>query len=220
MAIGLTPQQYIPLDFHYLFSNYLNPSHTRPPLTYCYHRGIQHDTHAATALLRPHPSTRHVPPVKVLEDISRTKTWSLACHASFYTLPHKDSNGFCTAGIVTSGLKIWGFLVPIEGTMNMQQREAWDDDIFINENQPMDGTRRSVVFLPPGSTMYVYPNSCSLQQLIAILKRSIMPPGLAHEVFTPIASVMIGSHFLTYDTMPATELSMRLEKKKHKFQNK
>ena len=99
----------------------------------------------------------------------------------------------------------------------MQQREAWDDDIFINENQPMDGTRRSVVFLPPGSTMYVYPNSCSLQQLIAILKRSIMPPGLAHEVFTPIASVMIGSHFLTYDTMPATELSMRLEKEDTRF---
>ena len=49
-----------------------------------------------------------------------------------------------------------------------------------------------------------------------VLKRSIMPPGMAHDVFTPIASVMIGSHFLTYDTMPATELSMRLEKKNKK----
>ena len=46
-----------------------------------------------------------------------------------------------------------------------------------------------------------------------VLKRSIMPPGMAHDVFTPLASVMIGTHFLTYDTMPATELSMRLEKK-------
>ena len=156
MAIGLTPQRYIPLDFHYLFSNYLNPSHTRPPLTYCYHRGIQHDTHAATALLRPHPSTRHVPPVKVLEDISRTKTWSLACHASFYTLPHKDSNGFCTAGIVTSGLKIWGFMVPIEGIMRIDQRRVWDENVFVKRNRPMFGTRRSVVFLPPGSTVYVY----------------------------------------------------------------
>ena len=47
---------------------------------------------------------------------------------------------------------------------------------------------------------------------MVVLKRSIMPPGMAHNVFTPIV-VMIGSHFLTYDTMPATELSMRLEKK-------
>ena len=47
-----------------------------------------------------------------------------------------------------------------------------------------------------------------------------MPPGMAHEVFTPIASVVIGSHFLTYDTMPATELSMRLEKEYTSFKTK
>ena len=38
-----------------------------------------------------------------------------------------------------------------------------------------------------------------------------MPPGMAHEVFTPIASVMVGTHFLMYDTMPATELAMHLD---------
>ena len=52
---------------------------------------------------------------------------------------------------------------------------------------------------------------------MVVLKRSIMPPGMAHDVFTPIASVMIGSHFLTYDTMPATELTMRLEKEHSAF---
>ena len=41
-----------------------------------------------------------------------------------------------------------------------------------------------------------------------------MPPGMTHEVFTPISSVMIGSHFLTYGTMPATELAMRLDRLK------
>ena len=41
---------------------------------------------------------------------------------------------------------------------------------------------------------------------------SIMPPGMTHDVFTAISSVMVGSHFLTYGTMPATELSMRLDK--------
>ena len=39
-----------------------------------------------------------------------------------------------------------------------------------------------------------------------------MPPGMTHDVFTAISSVMVGSHFLTYGTMPATELSMRLDK--------
>ena len=52
---------------------------------------------------------------------------------------------------------------------------------------------------------------------MVVLKRSIMPPGMAHDVFTPLASVMIGTHFLTYDTMPATELTMRLEKEHSSF---
>ena len=52
---------------------------------------------------------------------------------------------------------------------------------------------------------------------MVVLKRSIMPPGMAHDVFTPLASVMIGTHFLTYNTMPATELTMRLEKEHSSF---
>ena len=52
---------------------------------------------------------------------------------------------------------------------------------------------------------------------MVVLKRSIMPPGMAHDVFTPLVSVMIGTHFLTYDTMPATELTMQLEKEHSSF---
>lgn len=43
---------------------------------------------------------------------------------------------------------------------------------------------------------------------------SIMPPGIIHAVFTPLASVVIGGHFYCYDTMAATELAMRLDKTK------
>ena len=46
-----------------------------------------------------------------------------------------------------------------------------------------------------------------------------MPPGMTHDVFTAISSVMVGSHFLTYGTMPATELSMRLDKAIFKTNN-
>ena len=46
-----------------------------------------------------------------------------------------------------------------------------------------------------------------------IINFRILPPGMAHEVFTPISSVAIGSHFYCYDTMPATELAMRLDRK-------
>ena len=47
VAISSTHQWCILLDYYYLSSNYLHSSHTRPPLTYYYHRGIQHDAHTA-----------------------------------------------------------------------------------------------------------------------------------------------------------------------------
>ena len=103
----------------------------------------------------------------------------------------------------------------MKGVMSMNQCKAWNENVC-KQNQPMFGTCQFVVFLL-GSTVYVHTNSWVLHQLMAILKCSIMPPGMAHDVFTPIASVMIGSHFLTYDTMPATELSMRLEKEDTRF---
>ena len=55
VAIGSTHQRCIPLDYRYLFSNHLHTSHTRPPLTYWYHRGIQHDAHTASMLVTKTP---------------------------------------------------------------------------------------------------------------------------------------------------------------------
>ena len=144
--------------------------------TYSNYRGLQHDAHAATALLRPHPATRDEAPATVLEDIVQMKGRISACHGGFYTPPHRHSNGMCTTVTITSGLRIWGFLVPIKGPMTMQQRKAWDENMFVKDNRPMFGTRRCVVFLPPGSTLCVLSYSSVLVQLIYTGKISVSCP--------------------------------------------
>ena len=144
--------------------------------TYSNYRGLQHDAHAATALLRPHPATRDEAPATVLEDMLRAKTWSVICQAGFPTPLHRDSNGMCTAATVASGLKIWGFLVPIKGEMTMKQREEWDENMFVKSDCPISGTRRCVVFLPPGSTLCVLSYSSVLVQLIYTGKISVSCP--------------------------------------------
>ena len=89
----------------------------------------------------------------VQEDISRTKSWSLASHGGFYTPPHRDSNGLCTAATVTSGLKIWGFISHLDGPMTMKDRKDWDKGVFVDSDRPMHASRRCIVTLPPQATM-------------------------------------------------------------------
>ena len=141
--------------------------------TYSNYRGLRHDAHAPTALLRPYPATTDEAPVTVLEDIAQTEAWCLACHGGFYTPPHRDANGMCTTFTVMSGLKMWEFLVPIKGPMTMKQRRAWDENMFVKDDRPMLGTRRCVVTLPPGSTVCVFYYSSILVQLIYTGKISV-----------------------------------------------
>ena len=130
----------------------------------------------------------------ILEDISRMKACILLCSAS---------QGLQQVLYCNFQFEDLGVPGPMKGVMSMNQCKAWNENVC-KQNQPMFGTCQFVVFLP-GSTVYVHTNSWVLHQLMAILKCSIMPPGMAHNVFTPIV-VMIGSHFLY--NMPVAELSI------------
>ncbi|KAK7678962.1 hypothetical protein QCA50_018102 [Cerrena zonata] len=127
------------------------------------------------------------------QDWVRCKTWSLACHAASWTPWHRDSNGLCTWGLVMSGVKVWGYCIPVRRVLDLSTRMGLDEQIFSPEPN-LYGMRQGHVFLTTGSTI-------------------IQPPGLIHTVFTPLSAVMCGGHFYCYDTMAATEMAMRLDKK-------
>ena len=81
------------------------------------------------------------------------KSWSLVCHAGFPTIAHKDSNGLLTAALLTSGIKIWGMIVPLNDDLTLEDWGKFEHDVFTDPNHPMQNVRREHVFLTPGSCM-------------------------------------------------------------------
>jgi hypothetical protein len=44
-----------------------------------------------------------------------------------------------------------------------------------------------------------------------------MPPGVWHEVYTPVKTLASGGHFLTYDTLHLTRLSRNFDHKMGRY---
>ncbi|KAK7684305.1 hypothetical protein QCA50_012629 [Cerrena zonata] len=156
-------------------------------------QGISDDSIAAASIMSTNSESdeRRQP---FSQDWVRCKSWSIAAHATSFTSFHHDSNGLCTWALVLSGLKFWGYVVTVDGIVEMKKRGELDSEMF-TESPPMYSMRQGHVVLTVGSTV-------------------IMPPGLLHTVFTALSSVMNGGHFYCYDTMAATEMAMRFDKEK------
>ena len=41
---------------------------------------------------------------------------------------------------------------------------------------------------------------------------SILPPGMIHDIFTPLSTLTVGRNFYCYETMRLTELALRLDR--------
>ena len=107
---------------------------------------------------------------------------------------------------------MWGLIAPPQDNLSPNQWEELEADVFTKTGLPMRNVRREHVFLTPGSCMwvlYIY----DLKAKTVDDTPRILPPDMSYEVFTPISSVAIGSNFYCYDTMPATELAMRRNRK-------
>ncbi|OCH83607.1 hypothetical protein OBBRIDRAFT_547796 [Obba rivulosa] len=120
--------------------------------------------------------------------------FALLHHAGMLTYPHHDADGDGTAVIVLSGAKLWAVINPKPGYDCMSRSDV--DSLFLSvaewgsQGMPIDSDKWDieVIHAVPGDLI-------------------IQPPGQLHAVYTPVASVTVGGHFYSYDSMHLTELS-------------
>ena len=102
-------------------------------------------------------------PVLKENDVYRARTWALASGHTFYTYPHYDGAGFCTYSLLTTGTKVWSYLV-MSGNLGVGTREASKANIKLaNACGPTEYTSApdivpnlatpSNVFLTPGTVL-------------------------------------------------------------------
>ncbi|KAG1724834.1 hypothetical protein EDD22DRAFT_961751 [Suillus occidentalis] len=123
------------------------------------------------------------------------KGWGLLSHAGFLTYPHHDAEGMLTWVRLEAGLKFWAIF---------RLRSGRTDRIHLQElcvklanynvhktwiHKHCDG---EVVTLRAGDIF-------------------IMPPGVVHAVYTPVASFATGGHFYHHSCMHLTELSRYID---------
>ncbi|CAA7265614.1 unnamed protein product [Cyclocybe aegerita] len=127
-------------------------------------------------------------------DVQKSTSWLIMHQALFHTFSHHDADGFGTWTQVLSGYKLWAFVKHrnLDGCRTFQEyRDAVVD--YSNQTRGPHGyygseSDRFVVTAGPGDLI-------------------IQPPGIFHEVYTPVPSVTLGGHFYSYDAAHLTELT-------------
>ncbi|KAI0691750.1 hypothetical protein C8Q76DRAFT_698513 [Earliella scabrosa] len=135
-------------------------------------------------------------PAGLSSDHGRFSNWALATTGCFLTHIHHDANGAATWVSVSSGAKIWTLLTPRTQNDGNLIKHLQRVAILPTETHPgafQSDFHFSALVLRPGSLL-------------------IQPPGQLHMVYTPMKTIAVGGHFLTYDTLPHSLLTRRLER--------
>ncbi|KAI0731436.1 hypothetical protein C8Q76DRAFT_793500 [Earliella scabrosa] len=129
-------------------------------------------------------------------DHGRFSNWAQATTGCFLTHVHRDANGAATWVSVGSGAKIWTVLTPRTHDGEALIRNLQAASILPSETNP-GAFKRDFYF----SSLVLRPGALFIQ-----------PPGQLHMVYTPMKTIAVGGHFLTYDTLPQSLLTRRLER--------
>ncbi|GLB36938.1 hypothetical protein LshimejAT787_0312250 [Lyophyllum shimeji] len=133
---------------------------------------------------------------RIPEDTYRTRNWALIHHGGVHTMEHHDSEGQGTWMEAKVGQKHWGIVQPagytearsrvvLNGLLEQFVRGADEGDTWQLSWERLGGK--------------AYTIDCQPGDLV------IMTPNAFHLVYTPISSVAIGGHFLSYSTLHLTE---------------
>ncbi|KIK80752.1 hypothetical protein PAXRUDRAFT_157858 [Paxillus rubicundulus Ve08.2h10] len=122
-----------------------------------------------------------------------SSSWDIFTHAGFLTYPHHNASRLATYSYICSGAKIWAYM-HLDKVDEHDQKDIfakWFNyyhDTMVTETYDQN-VKVGTVFLEKGAVL-------------------IQPPGANHMVYTPVHSIMSGGHFLCYDSMHITEMSL------------
>ncbi|GJE99934.1 hypothetical protein PsYK624_162100 [Phanerochaete sordida] len=160
-------------------------------------RELRDDVKAEDMLSR---RLRHAKTVHV--DNWNSRSWVVVSSPGYQTYTHVDGSGQCTFVIMTHGRKWWAVLKMKRGcnhpkkvrTARQKMKEAFEHYVHIAD--AANDYQRAPVEIPNLATIH-----------FVLLKPGmilIQPPGVFHEVYTPVCSIAIGGHFFTEETLHLT----------------
>ena len=133
-------------------------------------------------------------------DTQKSASWTLLHHGQFFTYAHHDADGFMTWVQPLSGYKFWTLLVPngyatdhTREDVNTSASQFFHKNFSAKTGNYGSNFERIIIYAGPGDIV-------------------IMPPGMFHEVYTPVPSVAIGGHMYSYNAMHLTELCRSIQK--------
>ncbi|THU94923.1 hypothetical protein K435DRAFT_860092 [Dendrothele bispora CBS 962.96] len=126
---------------------------------------------------------------KVLVD----KAWGLLHQANTFTCCHHDCDGKATIIWPVTGAKLWSFFFPSRSLsatdVHQVQRELCENKLGLPASEK---GHFETIFISDGDLV-------------------IQPPGIVHQVFTPVPSYFKGSSFWTFDSLHLTRFSRELD---------
>ncbi|KAL0064578.1 hypothetical protein AAF712_008523 [Marasmius tenuissimus] len=132
-------------------------------------------------------NTKSLGDAEQLRDLS----WSLLHSGGSITYPHHDGDGKLTIVNAVTGAKIWTLYMPNTSLSEEKVRDAQTWLAGEKEKLPKAEFFKIInVFLLPGDTLF-------------------MPPGMLHEVYTPVPSVFQGASLWNFNSLHLTAASLR-----------
>lgn len=134
-------------------------------------------------------------------DLTTYRRWNLLAHLGSVTLPHIDSEGYCTFTQVVHGVKTWAVVKLKEATNHpqdfdlnqlMEQMHTFNPDVI----------EMHIIHLPAGALMCVDNHPDLLHK--SEQHTRIQPPNCWHAVYTPCKALCMGGHFLNLRCLSAT----------------
>ncbi|GLB45388.1 hypothetical protein LshimejAT787_2200510 [Lyophyllum shimeji] len=135
---------------------------------------------------------------RIPEDTYRTRNWALIHHGGVHTMEHHDLEGQGTWMEAKVGQKHWGIVQPA-GYTEARSRAVLNGLLEQFVRGVDEGDTWQLEWERRGGKAYTI--DCQPGDLV------IMPPNAFHLVYTPVSSVAIGGHFLSYSTLHLTEVA-------------
>ncbi|TFY73884.1 hypothetical protein EWM64_g10128, partial [Hericium alpestre] len=140
-------------------------------------------------------------PQAVNMDTHKLRNRKLVTAGGFYTSTHFDANGYATWVTIRTGAKLWVIRKfrkdrlergKVRDIIKLYESMATGDEAIVGYEWS-DGY---ALFLHEGITL-------------------VIPPGVIHEVYTPVNTIAIGGRFLTYNSIHLTQWCRFVDRSLH-----